>query len=436
MPYSKEQIGALVRPDSVNKSIYTDPELFKLEMQRIYGRIWVYVGHDSQVPNVGDYHATMIGDQDVVMVRAEDGKVHVLYNRCPHKGAMVVPEGHGCTGKFFRCPYHGWTFRLNGHHLAAPMKLGLEGTRFDAASPEFSMRELARVDSYRGFVFASQAADGISLPEFLGGARSSLDNFCDRAPEGEVVASKNVFRVIQRANWKVFYENLNDTMHARVTHESAIQAARDEVKAEGLEQMPLRLHIMENNGQPYEFWEKLKLVAFDHGHSYMEGIFDPGSIKKDPISHAHYQTLIDAYGEKRALEILSENRHNTIIYGSGSPHTVFQQFRIIRPLSVDRTLIEIQVFRLKGAPEEVYRRALMYCNVINSPASAVMPDDLEVYFRCQMGNRTHGGEWVSQHRYAGTDKPIDGGLVAINGTSELPMRNQFNAWKQYMLAAA
>ena len=123
-----------------------------------------------------------------------------------------------------------------------------------------------------------------------------------------------------------------------------------------------------------------------------------------------------------------------MIYGSGSPHTVFQQFRVIRPIAVDRTLIEIQTFRCKGAPAGVFKRAMLYANVINSPSSNVMPDDIELYNRCQEGNATRGGEWVRMHRYHGTDRSDADGLVAVNGTSELPMRNQFRAWKQYMEA--
>jgi hypothetical protein len=144
--------------------------------------------------------------------------------------------------------------------------------------------------------------------------------------------------------------------------------------------------------------------------------------------------LEQAWGRERALEILGMNRHNTIIYGSGSPHTVFQQFRVIRPVAVDRTMIEIQTFRLKGAPEAVFKRSLMYANVINSPSSNVMADDVEVYKRCQEGNLTDGGDWISLHRYLGTDRTVPGGMISTNGTSELPMRNQFRAWKQYMLA--
>ena len=296
------------------------------------------------------------------------------------------------------------------------------------------MRKVARVGTYRGFVFASQSASGPDLLEFLGGVKSSIDNFCDRSPVGEVEVSGGVFRVMQRSNWKVFYENLHDTMHAPVTHESSVVAARS--NAEKLGTLPFELLIMEGNGEPYEFWEKLELRAHNNGHGYMEGIFDPGAAERDPVSSSHFAVLSQAYGDQRAREILGMNRHNTVIYGSGSPHTVFQQFRVIRPITVDSTMVEIQLFKLKGAPDGVFERALTYANVINSPSSNVMPDDVEVYARCQEGNKTDGGDWVSMHRYFGTDRVVDDGMVSINGTSELPMRNQFAAWKKFMLVAA
>src|SRR3546814_9917278 len=84
------------------------------------------------------------------------------------------------------------------------------------------------------------------------------------------------------------------------------------------------LHIMDGNGEPYVFWEKLDLFAYNRGHGYMQGIFNPGSIEVDPVSRSHYEVLEQAYGRERALSILGENRHNTIIYGSGSPHSTFQ----------------------------------------------------------------------------------------------------------------
>ncbi len=425
-------VAGLVQPDRVHKSVYTDPAIFALEMQRIFGRAWVYVGHQSQIPAVGDYHQALIGAESVFMVRGPDGAVHVLFNRCPHKGTKLVAFPDGNAGKFLRCPFHGWNFRCDGALHSVPARDGYDGTRFDPADPQFSIRRVPRQASYRGFVFASLAEDGDDLETFLGGIRTSIDNFCDRAPEGEVEVAGGVFRVWQHSNWKIFFENLNDTSHPMVTHESSVNAARAGYKAlPPGSKMPFKLHIIEGNGEPYEFWDRLEMVGYDHGHSYMGAIFQPPT---DPVSLAHIAALKAAYGEARTQDILQVQRHNSIIYPSCSPHTSFQQLRVIRPVAVDHTMVEIYTFRLKGAPPEVFQRAVVYANVVNSPSSNVMPDDIEVYARAQEGLQTDGGDWVSLHRDAGRDRTIEGGFVG-NGLSELPMRNQFRAWAQYMAEA-
>jgi phenylpropionate dioxygenase-like ring-hydroxylating dioxygenase large terminal subunit len=419
----------LVQPDRVHKSVYADPQIFELEMDRIFGRAWIYVGHESQVPNVGDYAQALIGREKLFMIRDADGHVNVLFNRCAHKGAALVAFPSGNAGKFLRCPFHGWSYRCDGALHSVPVREGYAGTRFDMAGPAFSVRRVPRQASVRGFVFASLAEDGPDLDSFLGGIKSSIDNFCDRAPSGEVEVAGGVFRVWQHSNWKIFFENLNDTSHPMVTHESSVNAARAEYKSlPPGSPMPFRLHIIEGNGEPYEFWDRLEMVGFDNGHSYMGAIFKPPT---DPVSLAYIETLKAAYGEVRAPEILKVQRHNSIIYPSCSPHTSFQQLRVIRPIAVDKTLVEIYTFRLKGAPEALFHRAITYANVVNSPSSNVMPDDIEVYARCQQGLSGNGGDWVSQHRDFGRDRPIDGGFVG-NGLSELPMRNQFRAWAQYM----
>src|SRR5665213_3571168 len=134
MKHDVETIRTLVEPDRVHRALYTDPHLFALEMDRIFTRSWIYVGHDSQVKSAGDYIATTIGQQPVIMSRHTDGKVHVLYNRCAHRGAMVVGDREGNT-KFFRCCYHGWTFRTDGSLLSIPVKRGYDGTNLDMSDP-------------------------------------------------------------------------------------------------------------------------------------------------------------------------------------------------------------------------------------------------------------------------------------------------------------
>src|SRR5512143_1095701 len=120
-----------VEPDRVRRDVYTDPAIFTLEMERIHERVWIYCGHESQVPQPGDYYTVQIGRQPMVMVRAKDGAVHVLYNRCPHRGAMLCGDRHGNTGEFFRCSYHAWTFNHDGSLKNIPMmQSGYEGTRW------------------------------------------------------------------------------------------------------------------------------------------------------------------------------------------------------------------------------------------------------------------------------------------------------------------
>src|SRR5216110_565312 len=103
------ELSKLIQPDRVHRSVYADPALFDLEMERIFGRAWLVLGHDSQVRKAGDYFTTRMGREPVVVVRHEDGSVRVLINRCAHRGSMVCAETSGRTsntGERFVCPYH------------------------------------------------------------------------------------------------------------------------------------------------------------------------------------------------------------------------------------------------------------------------------------------------------------------------------------------
>ena len=122
-------IRALVRGDAVHRDVYTDPEIFSLEMERLWARAWIYVGHTSQVPNPGDYVTCDIGAEPVLMIRQQDGGVRVLRNRCAHKGAKLVSDWSGNAGRFLRCPYHNWSYRTDGSIAAIPLRQGYEGLR-------------------------------------------------------------------------------------------------------------------------------------------------------------------------------------------------------------------------------------------------------------------------------------------------------------------
>lgn len=117
----------LVQHDRVHGSVYTDEELFQLELERIWYRTWVYVGHVSEVPKLNDFVVKSIGPQPVIMTRDGEGQIHLLLNRCPHRGNQVCLE-HAGNRRSFTCPYHGWTFSNTGTLRGYPFAAGYEGT--------------------------------------------------------------------------------------------------------------------------------------------------------------------------------------------------------------------------------------------------------------------------------------------------------------------
>ena len=123
-------------PGRVHRQIYTDPAIFELEMERVFGTAWIYVGHESQIKNAGDYFATNIGRKPVVMVRDTDGALNVVHNQCAHRGAMVVATEKGNAPEF-TCCYHGWTYHLNGRLKAVPLNHGYPKD-FDPSNPKTS----------------------------------------------------------------------------------------------------------------------------------------------------------------------------------------------------------------------------------------------------------------------------------------------------------
>ncbi len=122
MSWTNKQIAGLVEPDRAHRKAYTDPEIFDLEMDRIFERTWIYIGHESQIKNPGDYYLAQVGRQPVIMIRGQNDEVGVLYNRCPHRGAQICTARKGNTGNNFNCSYHAWTFHLDGKLEGMPAR--------------------------------------------------------------------------------------------------------------------------------------------------------------------------------------------------------------------------------------------------------------------------------------------------------------------------
>jgi salicylate 5-hydroxylase large subunit len=197
--------------------VYTDPDVYACEQERIFrGRSWSYVALACEVPNAGDFVRTSVGETPVVVVRDKDGSIRVVVNRCAHRGAMFCREQYGTTSTF-ECPYHQWTYALDGRLLGVPFRKGLDGqggmpADFDAACNGL---ETLRVAERHGVVFASFAGDVEPLEDYLG---DTMLGYFDRVFDGRPLEVLGYMRQRLPCNWKLMFENIKDPYHATLLH--------------------------------------------------------------------------------------------------------------------------------------------------------------------------------------------------------------------------
>lgn len=223
-----ESIGDGLKDGRLPLWVYNNREIFELEMDRIFSREWVFIGHESEVPNHGDYAQRSIAGDPFIFVRDERGQVQVLFNSCCHRGTQVTRLSQGNTSHF-RCPFHGWTYDNSGNLVGVPYE--------EQAYPEMNKHDIGlqpapRVDSYKGLVFASLSPDGPSLENHLGEFTWYLDMHLDLADGGVEVIGEPLSIEVD-IDWKQRPEQgYGDNYHTAFTHQSALLsgvAGTDEV---------------------------------------------------------------------------------------------------------------------------------------------------------------------------------------------------------------
>jgi phenylpropionate dioxygenase-like ring-hydroxylating dioxygenase large terminal subunit len=425
----------LALDSKVHRRVYTDADVFSAEMERVFGQAWLYMAHESQIAAPGDFVTAHVGNRPVIVSRHNDGKIYAFANRCTHRGMKVCASRFG-SKKRFVCPYHGWAFSTDGGLIGIPHGKGYNG-KLDPKDPALALPRVARVESYRGFIFASDTVDGPSLVDYLGPMTRAIDNMVDRAPEGEIEMAGGGFRQKYAGNWKLHMENANDLMHASIVHASSVdsaQAVADDM-VDGAEDHALQM--FKGNGLSLEAMDQVEIHGFTGGHSYMGGFYKEGPITQktddDPVNTAYRAAMIEAYGENRAEDIMGWDTFNHLIYPNLILNPKHQQMRVLQPVSVDSTIVHSACFRLKGAPPEMYQRSIRFLSALNSPASQITTDDIAMFNNIQLALNEADREWIELSRGLGHDKPHDdGGEIGEVGTSELPLRAQYAAWRNLM----
>jgi len=205
----------------VSMRLFSDPEVYELELEHLFARSWIMVAHESEIPDVGDFVTRNVGEDPVIVARGREGDIHVSLNMCTHRGMQVCRTDDG-TQPSFKCPYHGWVFGLDGNLVGTPFERDMYGGVLDR--PSLGLRQ-ARVATYAGMVFVNWDDDAPPLEEFLGGYSWYLDLIYDRTPGGiECVGSPQ--RWVMDANWKIPSEQFNgaDGYHVATLHRSLFEA--------------------------------------------------------------------------------------------------------------------------------------------------------------------------------------------------------------------
>lgn len=409
-------LDELIKPDRVHGSLYTDPDIFALELEKIWYRGWVFVGHESEVPEPNDYVVKSIGPQPVIMSRDKQGEIHLLLNRCTHRGNLVcdAPQGNSSA---FRCPYHGWTFSNTGKLLGYPFNSGYEGTE---RKKELGLGRVARVDSYKGFVFGSFAEEGPTLKEHLGAAADALDRLCALSPEGEVEITAGWLQHKAKANWKMLVENETDGYHPQFVHSSIFEVAKSGI------------------GDLYG--DGSLAVTRDLGDGHTENDLRPefrrigepmGWFGASPDRVPDYVAKMREAKGEAAEEIMID----------GSPHVMLWpnlfiaeiQLFVIQPTAVDETVQHVTAVQFKGAPD-LNERMLRQTIGSVGPAGFLLADDSEMYERNQRGVQALNPEWVLIARGMHRERTDENGFKVADATDEITMRSIWRHYRELMEA--
>lgn len=423
----------LIHEDRTHRLLYTSPEIFNEEMHKIFGAVWVYLAHESEIPEPNDYVTTKLGQRNLIITRDAKGTIRALFNRCTHRGTTVCRVGKG-SAKFFQCPYHGWNFHNSGKLAGVPWPEGYSG---DMTDEKYNLAQLQRVESYRGFIFGTLNAAAPSLSDYLGPIKKPIDEWLDRHPGGKIKLCE-ANRLKFSGNWKLAYDNSADGYHVIFSHRSLL-AMENRLKTEDEKGMafyknspdtaPMYVHYL---GNGHHFKDKRPNISSNPGALWAIEAMHPGM--------EHYeQKLRDNLGAKadHALDLASSEPVNINVF----PNLLIlgNHIQVLQPVShteTDTTWYATAVIDEDGE----YGDALDDINAIRMRTQEGFPnfgevDDLTNFEQIQVGLISEEDEWIYMNRgldIEGRVKTLDDGTIMAPATDEVFMREYMKEYKRLM----
>lgn len=411
-------LDALYTPEStVATSMYEDPELFRMEMEKIFKKTWVWVAHDSEIPDKGSFRLSNVGLEPVIVVRDRKGVVHVMVNRCRHRAATVCEVKKGKTSSF-QCPYHGWGYGLDGSLRALPYP---EQYGDDFSKEQHGLLRL-RTESYAGMIFATFNEDAEPLVDFLGPVTKWIDLFMKQGGGFPVkVLGEHQFTVPM--NWKVQLENTTDAYHFPVVHKSFMQSLDGATE------------------EMFEFLETGKGYVEDLGNGHSVMVMIPELVDLDENLDAPIPERFAGLAQELRDDGYPEDQVKKIVRAVGGagfnlnlfPNVSFSLafFRVLTPVNVTQTDIRHIAIGMDGGPAAANRMRMRLHEHFQGPMGFGSPDDAEVWERVQRGTR--GGQDLKilvNRGLVDERQGPDGPLGHIS--AETGMRAGYKMWKRMM----
>ncbi len=423
---------------TVSRSIFVDEAIYKQEQEQIFARAWLFVGHESQVPNPGDYFVSRMGEESVILTRDRTGQIHVLLNSCTHRGMKVCRYDHGNT-RLFTCPYHGWSFSTDGKLVSQPGQLvGVPGlaTHYHGELDRLAwgLQRTARTVNYKGTIWASWDAAAPDFLDYLGDMKFYLDAALDhrdgRPGGSELIGGVQKWRI--KCNWKFAPENFIGDRHHDISHRSVDlvgigpsggKGRRDNV---GMERLIISFPELGHGtiAEPPHYAEPPYTAAYS----------------AHPDVAAYYKSVYDA-----RVRNLGDQMRVTMSVGTIFPNMSFhgRQPRTIivsHPCGPGET--ELWRFYLidKDAPDAVKEAARHYYLRYSGPGGMTESDDMENWSYATQASK---GVISSRMRYnyqmgLGHAEPVPGlrGAVQCGTYSEENARTYYRRWSQFMQAGS
>ncbi|HXG36074.1 MAG TPA: aromatic ring-hydroxylating dioxygenase subunit alpha [Dehalococcoidia bacterium] len=348
----------------VSRRLFVDREVYEAELERIFARCWLFLAHESMIPNPGDFFSTYMGEDPVIVIRDSAGKVNAFINSCRHRGMKVCRADQGNAASF-TCSYHGWTYGNDGKLIGVP---NFQDAYFEELDLEqWGLVPVAQVDSYKGLIFGTFDATAPSLLDYLGEAAWYLDNFFDRREGGaEVIGGTLRWRL--PANWKLPAENFGgDGYHAGWTHLSTVKVGYTSGTV---------LQRAQSQGAGC-------VISPGNGHCIIA--LGPGDQPDPPLPEIlEYEQAIRPEMEQRLGERLNKA---TIIVGTIFPNfsfirTAARTLRVLHPRGPAEMEMWSWIYADKAAPREVKEAIRLASLRTFSPGGTFEQDDGENWVEC------------------------------------------------------